>query len=188
MLKKREGWKVVVDPLAQERIRNGMCPICGKPKSEWSRRTDWRCCSTDCTAKYVKEMITYGWAELRDKALKRDNYVCAMCDKIPVREEWTTHMRTKEFRKYMKRWHKVLFFKTKKIEGVKRPSAIIVDDSRLVGDHIIPIALGGDEWDIKNVQTLCEDCNKIKTKEDAGKIAAARRVIKTLKGGQMQLK
>jgi 5-methylcytosine-specific restriction endonuclease McrA len=49
------------------------------------------------------------------------------------------------------------------------------DTSNLIGDHIIPIAVGGLEFDINNVQTLCVDCNKIKTKRDAGVIAKHRR-------------
>ncbi len=48
----------------------------------------------------------------------------------------------------------------------------------LVADHIIPIALGGDEWDEKNIQTLCIKHDKIKTKEDAKKIAVERRLHK----------
>lgn len=51
----------------------------------------------------------------------------------------------------------------------------IFDKSNLVGDHIIPIAVGGMEFDINNVQTLCVECNKIKTKRDAGVIAKHRR-------------
>lgn len=47
--------------------------------------------------------------------------------------------------------------------------------SQLIGDHIIPIALGGDEWDPKNVQTLCIDCDKIKTVQDQKDIAKARK-------------
>jgi 5-methylcytosine-specific restriction endonuclease McrA len=47
-----------------------------------------------------------------------------------------------------------------------------------IADHIVPIALGGDEFDPKNVQLLCEVCNKKKTKLDQGKIARKRRLIK----------
>lgn len=57
----------------------------------------------------------------------------------------------------------------------------------VIADHIIPIALGGDEWDINNIQTLCEKCNKIKTKEDQKKIAELRRTEKVLINGQQQL-
>lgn len=52
------------------------------------------------------------------------------------------------------------------------------DDWKLVADHIVPIALGGPEFDMKNVQTLCLGCNKIKTRGDAQKIAKLRSDIK----------
>ena len=48
----------------------------------------------------------------------------------------------------------------------------------LIGDHIIPICLGGDEWDMDNVQTLCIKCDKIKTKQDKVEIAKQRRIEK----------
>ncbi|MCY4492182.1 MAG: HNH endonuclease signature motif containing protein [Thaumarchaeota archaeon] len=33
-------------------------------------------------------------------------------------------------------------------------------------DHITPHAAGGDFWDEKNLQVLCENCHKIKTLQD----------------------
>lgn len=45
-------------------------------------------------------------------------------------------------------------------------------------DHIEPIALGGEEFDINNLQTLCQRCNKIKTRGDMKRIAFQRRKIK----------
>lgn len=56
---------------------------------------------------------------------------------------------------------------------------MIVDTSKLVGDHIIPISIGGEEYDLDNVQTLCIKHNKIKTKEDFKKIAIYRRESKS---------
>ena len=58
---------------------------------------------------------------------------------------------------------------------------------KLVADHVHPIALGGDEWDINGIQTLCEDCNKIKTREDHRNIAKQRAIEKKLTGGQKTL-
>ena len=52
---------------------------------------------------------------------------------------------------------------------------IVPDNSKLIGDHIVPIAIGGEEYELDNVQTLCIKCNKIKTKEDIKKIALYRR-------------
>lgn len=59
--------------------------------------------------------------------------------------------------------------------------------NKLIGDHIKPIALGGEEFDINNVQTLCVPCDKIKTRGDQINIAKQRRVEKILKKGQLQL-
>jgi len=41
-------------------------------------------------------------------------------------------------------------------------------------DHIEPIALGGDQWDLDNLQTLCRECHKKKTREDIRRIARKR--------------
>ena len=59
------------------------------------------------------------------------------------------------------------------------------DKTQLIADHIIPIALGGEEFDMKNIQTLCLNCNKIKTKLDAGKIAKQRDIEKKQKGNRL---
>jgi 5-methylcytosine-specific restriction endonuclease McrA len=38
-------------------------------------------------------------------------------------------------------------------------------------DHIRPLAMGGDQWAVDNLQVLCERCNRIKTARDMGRIA-----------------
>ena len=122
------------------------CPICGLQKSKWNRRTDWRCCSKECTEKFFN--LTYVWQYFKEKAFKRDKYSCVECGTKPMQRTY---------------------------EG-----NFIPDTSKLIGDHIIPIAIGGKEYDLNNVQTLCINCNKIKTKEDMKKIAKVRRKEKTL--------
>lgn len=37
---------------------------------------------------------------------------------------------------------------------------------QLSADHIVPIYVGGNEWDLANLQTLCRGCHSIKTRED----------------------
>jgi 5-methylcytosine-specific restriction endonuclease McrA len=44
-------------------------------------------------------------------------------------------------------------------------------------DHIIPLALGGPN-DLKNLQLLCEEHHKEKTRDDIRKIAKAKRLAK----------
>ena len=45
----------------------------------------------------------------------------------------------------------------------------------LVVDHILPIALGGEEFDETNLQVLCAECDKKKTRIDKARIAKAKR-------------
>ena len=65
--------------------------------------------------------------------------------------------------------------------------AYVKDPSQLIADHIHPIALGGDEWDIDNIQTLCKSCNKEKTADDLKEIAKLRVIEKNQAKGQKQL-
>lgn len=159
-LQQREGSKVIITPLAQQRIDDTQCPACGLHKEKWTRRTDWTCCSTKCTEEYYKENGYITWAELREEALKRDNYTCVKCGKQPTSIVY----------------HNI--FKEVMIDQLLLPQGVrqflVVDKSALVGDHIIPIAVGGDEWDLSNVQTLCIDCNKKKTRLDLQKIHKER--------------
>lgn len=57
-------------------------------------------------------------------------------------------------------------------------------ESNLIADHIKPIALGGDEWDLDNIQTLCKKCDKKKTKQDQKDIAKQRRIEKVQEKNQ----
>jgi len=130
----RAGYEYKIPKYARERIENKECPSCGKPKSEWNRRTDWRCCSKKCTTNYEKNIVVRSfWRDIRLKAFKRDNFTCIKC-------------------------------------GFKG------DVINLIGDHIKPIALGGEEFDVDNVQTLCSECDKKKTREDSKDIAKQRRI------------
>ena len=54
-------------------------------------------------------------------------------------------------------------------------------------DHILPIALGGEEFDQANLQLLCKDCNKIKTRQDMKNIALGRKGEKLDAVGQLRL-
>jgi 5-methylcytosine-specific restriction endonuclease McrA len=71
-------------------------------------------------------------------------------------------------------------WQTTKWEAMQRDNQKCVKcgkDGEVV-DHILPIALGGEEFDMKNLQTLCGDCNKDKTRNDIRAIAELRRKIK----------
>lgn len=170
MVKQREGYKIVVPKEYTERIDAGLCPVCSRPQSEWQRSKTWRCCSVACTKEYGKN-IFWGWPSLRRAAIKRDGK-CLKCGVIHTFERELT-----EYDEYYREYEIILSegtpYKSDTHDMIVTP-AILLDMSKYVVDHIHAIALGGEEWDINNLQTLCIECNKGKTKIDAGKIARLR--------------
>lgn len=129
----RPSYFRIISPEALQRLKENKCPNCGLSKNEWKRRTDWACCSKECTENYYKEHDqSISWELFRIKIFNRDGSTCKKCGK--------------------KKEH-----------------------SELIADHIVPIALGGEMWKESNIQTLCLDCNKVKTNIDMGNIAKHRR-------------
>ena len=169
MVKKREGYKIVVPQEQLDRIARNECPSCGKSQSAWTRSKTWRCCSKECTKKYSAELVMYGWPELRRKAIKRDNK-CLKCGVV--------HTSVVDVGADEEYYHtyEIIIESTPYIDeaGYKCEKLKILNMSKYVVDHIQAIALNGDEWDINNLQTLCIECNKHKTKKDIGKIARLR--------------
>jgi len=143
----RQSYYRILSPLAKQRMDDGQCPNCGKLKSEWKRRTDWTCCSVECTDNYYKEHDkSYSWETVRYEIFKRDGGKCTKCGKIFLIPGITVDFKP--------------------------------DVSKLIADHIIPIELGGGMWDRDNIQTLCIECNKVKTREDMAHIAVHRQRFK----------
>ena len=132
------------------------------------------------------------WIEERRD--KENNLLCLIPTCNNKREKYKTNNRT---RNYCENHNGYDIHKFNSWEGVrnrafKRDSYTCVkcgkkDTDTFIGDHIIPIALGGEEFDIDNVQTLCIACNKIKTKQDIKDIAKQRRKEKLEKQGQKTL-
>lgn len=170
-MQKRQLNKIVIQPKALKRIKNNRCPSCGKSKKLWKRRTDWRCCSVKCTNKFNQLYITYDWREIRMKALERDNFSCVKCGDNRKDVEVNVLREKYDIEGYRKtgNWNKSY-------------EKFIEIRTNFIGDHIKPIALGGEEFDLDNVQTLCLACNKIKTRQDAKDIAMERKRIKIKTG------
>jgi 5-methylcytosine-specific restriction endonuclease McrA len=103
-------------------------------------------CSDKCFKGWFSQFEPpFRWSELRRKARRRDKWTCRHCGRT-------------------KKELNLLFFRT----PLNRKAKLVVD-------HIVPIALGGNEFDIDNLQTLCIDCNREKTKGDLRRIAEFRK-------------
>jgi 5-methylcytosine-specific restriction endonuclease McrA len=63
----------------------------------------------------------------------------------------------------------------------------IPDRNHFILDHILPIALGGAEFDESNLQILCFECDKVKTAKDMTLIARKRKEERTLSKGQKKV-
>ena len=119
---------------------------------------------------------------------KKGRLLCLVptCNKL--RQKYKTGNRTRNYCKDHNFWDMREFtsWVSIRIKALKRDNHTCVKCgykgnapySDLIGDHIESIALGGEEFDVDNVQTLCIPCDKIKTKEDQAKIGKQRRIEK----------
>lgn len=200
MVQKRVGYRCFIPQECLDRREKDICAVCGVEK----RRSNSWTCSSKCAEIYWKNYyVANSWASVREEALKRDKYRCVKCGK----QETEIKKLGRELEEWMKNHHSYLNIRlmtAQDAEALKNrwvymnPESIsegvgkeyVCDElnhSNLTGDHIIPIALGGEEFDLNNVQTLCRACHKIKTRKDIKAIADLRFVEKRYVGGQKPL-
>lgn len=112
-------------------------------------------CSSECSEEWWK---THDWGYLKSVVFYKRGYVCQKCGYTPPKEpEWSDFESSEKYWESHEEWNK-----TKKT---------------MIVDHIKPIALGGEELDENNLQILCEDCNREKTKKDQARIVKKRHEI-----------
>lgn len=163
-MKKREVNRFI----KERRDSNGklfcLIPTCDNYRQKYKTTNNTRNYCKNHTYEDMGEFTN--WQALRKKALKRDNFTCVKCG--DDREEVEITVKSKRITNWeeamnsMNGKFKYEYFERKEM------------GTNFIGDHITPIALGGDQWDINNIQTLCLACNKIKTSEDMKNIATLR--------------
>lgn len=173
-IQRTKGYIKLYSEEQNNRIRENRCPICNLPKEKWFRRKDWTCCSKKCTEEFSK--LFTSWQYFKEKVFERDNFTCVKCGfkslkKRPYDErEENWYKNFEEYRKSIensKEYYKFLYWES--------TTAICLTTEYIIADHIIPIAMGGEEFDLNNIQTLCIKCNKEKTKKDMQKISLYRK-------------
>ena len=173
MVKQRQNHRWIEPTIDSEGRKVCLIPTCNNIARQF-KNGNYR--------KYCKEHNCYdmmpfvNWPSLRDKVLKRDNNTCVKCGD-DRRNITVTRTRTMGYEIVNGKYD----FDKPKVREVEEST------NNLIADHIKPIALGGDEWDMENIQTLCNDCNKIKTKQDQADIGKLRRQEKLIESGQQML-
>jgi 5-methylcytosine-specific restriction endonuclease McrA len=164
-------------PQEHEWYITGRCRNCGKELDSHRHY-----CDSDCNIAYWQK---HAWVNIRLQVFRRDSFRCAHCG-FQVKEFQSEGYYESVYEPIADPQHWV---RQLEIDDrlQRRTAANWVWDHRLrkrvfskppfVADHIKPIALGGDEWDLNNLQSLCIFCNKVKTRGDSKNIAKERRVI-----------
>ena len=146
--------KLIFDTLQEERFNQKKCPSCGLPREQWTAffiDSRWRNGVGVRHIIYYKDVL--GVSCCSSQCGEKFKYLSwsELRGKIIIRDNFTCH--------------------ACKLQGVRKlESGKWYRGKELVADHIVPIALGGLQWDENNLQTLCKACHKIKTKEDMIKI------------------
>lgn len=176
VVQKRSGFRIVLLEPTMSWLKENKCGGCGKVRKEWvDKSLRYNTCSTKCTEVMNVNYRIFWWAEMRERIFERDKYICKACNNENIKEvigEQTSFLeeRTKEW----KQGHNGLYIGYKEDYIKSRINQWL--KSQLDADHITPIALGGEEWDMNNIQTLCKQCHKNKTRKDIKKISSERKI------------
>lgn len=173
-------------------LENKKC-WCGKPRSEFDKNQRVYC-SKKHQQEWYERTIT--WSVYKDEILAEMGEKCNKCgaikgDNIPKRDkavkDWIASIvAMPDFKEMLNQ------VRVEKLNELEEKYQQIMDDDYLIEheiywnyrnkvgekpheydfevrfdvDHIVAICNGGDGWDKKNLQVLCTDCHKQKTKED----------------------
>ena len=105
-------------------------------------------CSDECSNVFFAK---HNWNAMSARIMRKQNHTCQKCGATPHRNENGYFDWKMDHSKF--------------------------DVYDYVVDHIVPIALGGAEFDETNLQVLCGLCNKEKTRNDQKEIAKKRHEI-----------
>ena len=183
-IKQMQAPEVIVDGKKVKICLNG----CGTLVPEGNKKY----CSLKCANEFYAKHNQKG---LREYLRKREHAKCQRCGwKNPKRPRLPAYPKRPGWVEGGIKAHRLAMQQYEKdYEEISTKRKMILREWRktspkpraFVADHIIPIAIGGDEFDLKNVQWLCAPCNKEKTKHDQATIALYRRRIKLIgTGGQ----
>ncbi len=148
------GGRAVAASLPRGQTGRVLCRWCAMeiPKG---RRTF---CSDDCVHEW---RLRTSPAYLRSAVLKRDRGVCARCT-VDTLAAYRTMRRARGER----RWELLAIWGLNRLERKSLWDA----------DHIMPVAEGGGECDLRNLRTLCMHCHRVVTAELRARLRGRKQI------------
>jgi len=169
-------------------FKKGCCPVCGKTKFEFNKRMKVYC-SKKCQQEYSKRIYT--WQELADNFKQEHGSFCDECKK--TKEQLTKEKddyKINKRKEFLKNHPEIIEKQRKELmdraeDYYQQAINLKEDDIHLYQyhneeelpyqydtfevDHKTAVCNGGDFWDKNNLQILCYNCHKNKTKKDLNK-------------------
>jgi 5-methylcytosine-specific restriction endonuclease McrA len=194
LLKMRQSLKNDVPEEWRIRAKAGLCPVCAKTKDQWAKGARVFC-SKKCREEYASKYCY--WSDIRYKILERDKNTCKKCGisdekyrkkcdeiKNEALKKWAEEnqdiiktMRDERLvrldRRFQEEYEQIMndmwmADHCLTWEAQHRLTKL-PQEPKMEVDHTIPVFKGGDMWDEKNMQTLCDKCHRKKTTKELKK-------------------
>lgn len=163
-------------------------------KCVWASYLDWhKPCWYNIENRDMKSFTELRF-QLPIRPIRRWNVTQEMIDNLLVNRNCWCGIPRKEFDKFQVKycteihnkkwweltnypnWHRDLFLSNHDNYCDKCGKKVDNVHAELEMDHIIALIFGGHAWDNRNLQGLCRNCHKEKTKSDVGILAHYRRI------------
>lgn len=184
----------------RDNLKVGHC-WCGKPRSEFDPRQKIYC-SEEHSIEFSKR-VKY-WSSFKEDFLNKVGRICSECGITEEKFKVLEVDREKEYHIEQAKKHSdaIEFERARMLIELDKQYKNIFDDSYVMAemhwstkdsfnidryerferrhfqidvDHKIAVSLGGQMWDEDNLQPLCNDCHKKKTKNDMYKLKHKRK-------------
>lgn len=202
----RENWKMDIPEEWWERKRRNLCPVCGKKKEDFDKYMRVFCsskCRDEWNSRYVSWSVVREQVLERDNHTCVE---CGM-DKEAFLKDQRRRLMLRYAKWAEEHQDEIKGWRAKELQDLseeyERKLRRIMDDAGLAKskmgydfhkeeeklrkgldewgnmevDHIKPVAIGGDQWEKKNLRTLCHSCHLKKTAKDMKEIALYRKRV-----------
>ncbi len=190
MVRSRQRWDVSDDEVANLKAKKCWC---GKERKEFDKFQRIYCTTAHQQDWHERTIF---WDEFKDRFISKVGKTCKKCGREENYKEKEKNGKLDEWKEMLKRDHydKIEQHRAELLQKIEEDYTKAMDDDYVVDemgrwggitgvpekpesysgyyghafevDHIVAITNGGSDFDETNLQVLCVDCHKVKTKID----------------------